>query len=187
MSHLVGVDLDVVDLDALVEAVEGSCNLVKVDTQFYDWYGTFMADYHGDDAAYKLGIKPEDYGKCLFALVQADSPVGKAELAARAQGRHLTHEEAMAIRALSPCRTAPYAVGVVAHPQKPGMYALLYDFWSGGHGLKAKVGESCNNIRQAYGLAVSRRVALSTPGAKIVGERRLEDGRIHMKVRTPVS
>lgn len=32
------------------------------------WFGKWMRDYDAADAAYKLGIKPEEYGKCDHAI-----------------------------------------------------------------------------------------------------------------------
>jgi len=34
----------------------------------YKWYGTWVNDFHGQDAAYRHGIKTEDYGKCEHAI-----------------------------------------------------------------------------------------------------------------------
>jgi hypothetical protein len=186
VSHVVGVDLAVSDLDALVEGAEARCNLVRVNTRNWDWFGSWLDDYKGRDAAYKLGIKPEDYGKCDFALVQADSPLGRAELAARREGRRLTHEEAVEVRRQNGTRTNPYSIGVVPDPKKPGRYLLLYDFWQGGYGLKAKVGENCDNLRQAYGIHSASRVAARHAGHQVVSESKLADGRVHMKIRVPV-
>lgn len=34
----------------------------------YAWFGKWVGDYSKEDAAYKLGIDPEDYGKCEHAI-----------------------------------------------------------------------------------------------------------------------
>lgn len=34
----------------------------------YRWFGTWVKDYHADDAAYKNGIDPKDFGKCEHAI-----------------------------------------------------------------------------------------------------------------------
>lgn len=68
MSHVATIEVEVKSLKALkmacinlgLEFVEGQ--------RTYKWYGKWVQDYHGDDAAYKHGIKPEDYGKCDHAI-----------------------------------------------------------------------------------------------------------------------
>jgi len=42
-----------------------------------------------------------------------------------------------------------YEVGVVRSKTDEG-YALLYDFWAGGHGLEAVIGSGASNIVQGY-------------------------------------
>lgn len=34
----------------------------------FQWFGKWMDDYSAEDAAYKLGIDPKDYGKCDHAI-----------------------------------------------------------------------------------------------------------------------
>jgi hypothetical protein len=56
------------DLESLKKAV-ADCGLeFRQGQTTYRWYGKWMNDYGGADAAYKLGIKPEDYGKCEHAI-----------------------------------------------------------------------------------------------------------------------
>lgn len=47
-----------------------------------------------------------------------------------------------------------YEVGVVQSKTNPGEYQLIYDFWSGGHGLEAVVGKDCDNLLQRYQVEV---------------------------------
>lgn len=68
MSHVAVVDLEIKDLPGLKAAAE-ALGLEFVEGQgTYRWYGKWVNDYHGGDAAYKNGISPEDYGKCDHAL-----------------------------------------------------------------------------------------------------------------------
>jgi hypothetical protein len=119
MSHVVGIAIEVKDTAALEAAAEKSCALIAVRTTEFDWWGRWMADYHGDDAVYKMGIAPSAYGACEFALVQADSPLGLAELDARRKGRRLTHEEANQVRerhygpGWRTVTAKPYSIGIV--------------------------------------------------------------------------
>jgi len=69
MSHVVAVDFAVDSLDHLAVAAEAcGCELIR-NQKTWKWYGKWMNDYDSDDAAYKkIGIKPEDYGKCEHAI-----------------------------------------------------------------------------------------------------------------------
>ena len=52
-----------------------------------------------------------------------------------------------------------YEVGVVERRDgKPG-FQLLWDFWAGGRGLQAKVGQDCSKLRAEYGAQVAIRQA----------------------------
>lgn len=184
MSHVVAVNLEVRDLIALATAAE-YCDLLKVETTKWDWYGRFMDDYDGEDTAQRrLGVSPDTYGDCLFALVQRDSPLGLAEADARAGDRHLTHAEATAIRGSTHGYVTPYSIGVVADPRKEGSYALLYDFYQGGFGLKDKVLEQANKLRQSYGVAAARRAA-GLAGHRVASQRMLDGGYVELKMQVP--
>lgn len=68
MSHVSHIDLEVNDLNALEMAAK-SCGLELVRGQkTIRWFGRWIRDYHGDDAAYKHGISPEQYGQCSHAI-----------------------------------------------------------------------------------------------------------------------
>lgn len=69
MSHVVGAsDYPITDLEALATAAQ-ECGLeMRHGQTTYKWYGRFMNDYHGQDAAYKNGVNPDTYGQCLHAL-----------------------------------------------------------------------------------------------------------------------
>ena len=68
MSHVANVEIVVNDLEALKLAA-ADCGLIfKENQKTFRWYGRFINDYSKSDAAYKHGIKPEDYGKCLHAI-----------------------------------------------------------------------------------------------------------------------
>ena len=68
MSHVSKIDLEIKDLDTL-EAAAKSCDMELVRGQTtMKWFGRFVNDYHGDDAAYKHGISPGQYGKCHHVL-----------------------------------------------------------------------------------------------------------------------
>lgn len=68
MSHVVVIKTKLNDL----AAIKAAC--VRLGWKFhegktsYEWFGEWVNDYHGEDAAYQNGIKPEDYGKCDHAI-----------------------------------------------------------------------------------------------------------------------
>lgn len=68
MSHVAKVDIVINDLDALMLAAS-ECGLEFNEGQkTYRWYGRWLNDYNGENAAFRHGIQPEDYGKCEHAL-----------------------------------------------------------------------------------------------------------------------
>ena len=75
MSHVVGAaDFPILDLECLAAAGK-VCGLDFLSGQTtYKWFGKWQKDYHGADAAYKNGISPENYGKCLHALRVKNAP-----------------------------------------------------------------------------------------------------------------
>lgn len=68
MSHVVTVDLEIKDVAALRLACKRLNWELHEGQKTYKWYGRWMNDYNAEDAAYKSGIKPEDYGKCEHAI-----------------------------------------------------------------------------------------------------------------------
>jgi hypothetical protein len=68
MSHVAAIDMVVKDLSALkaacphlgLEFRENQCN--------HKWYGRWVDDYHGGDAAFKFGVDPANYGQCHHAI-----------------------------------------------------------------------------------------------------------------------
>jgi hypothetical protein len=62
MSHTVSLDLQVKSLDSLTAA----CRILGLtfdrNRSSWRWYGRFLSDYNGNDAAFKHGVKPEEYG-----------------------------------------------------------------------------------------------------------------------------
>lgn len=70
MSHVVASETEIPDSE--LSSLKAACKelgLVFVENQTtYKWYGRWVNDYNAEDAAYKNGIKPEDYGKCVHAI-----------------------------------------------------------------------------------------------------------------------
>lgn len=99
MSHVATVKLKVKSLPALRAACKALRLEFREGQQTYKWYGRWMNDYHGDDAAYQQGLKPEDYGKCLHAL------------------RMIDHADGYEVGV------------VADPSGEPGSYVLVWDFW----------------------------------------------------------
>jgi len=68
MSHVALVEIIVKDLDILRKAAEKIGLVFKEGQKTWKWYGKWVGDYHGADAAYKNGIDPSQYGKCEHAI-----------------------------------------------------------------------------------------------------------------------
>ena len=70
-----------------------------------------------------------------------------------------------------------YEIGVV---RKANRWILRWDYWSSG-GLQAVLGSNGGIIKQAYGIEHSRRV-LVKQGYRVIGEQRLADGSVRLRV-----
>lgn len=63
MSHVVRMQVKIYDLTALRQAA-AECGLEFLEGQrTYRWFGEFVGDYSGSDAANRHGMRPEDYGR----------------------------------------------------------------------------------------------------------------------------
>lgn len=120
MSHVVGVDYVVDDLDALEKACRDVGCELRYGQRSYNWYGKWVNDYDADDAAYnKIGIKPEDYGKCEHAI----SVTGNKEA---------------------------YEVGLVKNPNGPGWKLIYDFYGEHGRDLCDKIGQHAGALRAHY-------------------------------------
>jgi len=62
MSHVVSIKTEVFDLECFAKACKDLGLNYDPAGKNVRWYGKWMDDYSREDAAYKLGIKPEQYG-----------------------------------------------------------------------------------------------------------------------------
>jgi hypothetical protein len=67
--HVVTLEVRLTDLEALRRACARLGWALKQGQNTYRWYGRWMEDYDGQDAAFRHGVRPEDYGKCDHAIV----------------------------------------------------------------------------------------------------------------------
>lgn len=69
MSHVVSSPCKILDLDCLREVVSSNDKLKwKENQKTYRWYRRWVDDFHGENAAYRHGIDPKDYGKCSHCI-----------------------------------------------------------------------------------------------------------------------
>lgn len=74
MSHVATVELEVRDLGALRAACASVGLEFREGQRTFRWFGKFLNDYKGTDAAFRSGIDPKDYGKCEHAIGVAGQP-----------------------------------------------------------------------------------------------------------------
>lgn len=68
MSHVSCIDVEIKDLDSL-KRIAQELGLEFIEGQkTYKWYGRWVKDYDAQDAAYRHGIDPDNYGKCNHVL-----------------------------------------------------------------------------------------------------------------------
>ncbi len=63
MSHVAAVELEIKDFACLKKACETLGLVFHEGKKNYKWYGIWVRDYHGKDAAYLQGFDPKTYGK----------------------------------------------------------------------------------------------------------------------------
>jgi hypothetical protein len=118
MSHVsVGaavVNDSELELEALAQACEEAGLVFCKGVKEYKWYGRWVRDYHAEDAAYRHGVRPEDYGKCehMIRLPQT------------------LHEEE--VYAQNP-DARPYEIGLVRTAD--GKFQMVIDHWHSGKGV----------------------------------------------------
>jgi hypothetical protein len=76
LSHVATIDVHVTSLEALKRACNHLGLQLRLGQKTYTWFGRWINDYGQNDAAYKHGIKPEDYGKCEHAITNPRDPSG---------------------------------------------------------------------------------------------------------------
>lgn len=68
MSHVATVQIEIKDLASLQKACEELGLVFHENKTSFKWYGRWVNDYSAQDAAYRNGIDPKDYGKCKHAI-----------------------------------------------------------------------------------------------------------------------
>lgn len=69
MSHVATVaDVTIKSIPAIQKACKELGLEFREGQKKFKWFGRWVNDYSAQDAAYKNGIKPEDYGNCEHAI-----------------------------------------------------------------------------------------------------------------------
>ena len=134
MSHVITSKAAILNLDALAVACERRGLELVPNQETFRWYGHSIGDYPLPD-----GFTEEDMGHCVHAI--------------RIPGEPEQHGH------------KPYEIGLVEAREPDGhggfqtvegKFTLMYDFWSGGYGMKDKAGgEQCQGLVQEYVCAVA--------------------------------
>lgn len=107
------------DKAAIIRAAELlGCQVVDRNT--YNWYQRHVGDY-----PVPPGMKASELGKNALFVIQIAEPK-RSELAKK-------------------FGAAPYDVGVIADPNNPGCFTLIYDFWNSGYGVDEVLGAPVRN------------------------------------------
>jgi len=67
MSHMVSGEIEIKDIDSMQEACESLGLIFRRGATTFEWFGIWVNDYHGKDAAYRK-IDPKTFGKCEHAI-----------------------------------------------------------------------------------------------------------------------
>lgn len=150
MSHVTNLKLRVKDLEAL-ETGGRECDLeFRENQRTHRWYGHFV----GDTTPPK-GMKPEDYGKCLHALV------------------------------LKNAGPSDYEIGVVKALDGGEGYDLVCDTWRQARLLEAVGGPNLNKLRREYAAAAALKKANATLQRKgfVAHRENLAGGAIRLRLQ----
>lgn len=119
MSHVASVKAYVTDLDALDAAcAENGLELVR-GQKSYRWFGRWVNDYSGGQAAVSNGHDPKTFGQCEHAI--------------RVKGG----------------AGYEYEIGLVRRLDGAPGWEMLYDNWCGGNGLEAKAGAGLTALKRS--------------------------------------
>ena len=160
MSHLVSIDLEIMDLDALEQSCPELGLIFRRDQKKYKWYGASMGDY-----PLPAGMTKDQLGKCEHAI----SVVGAGKDC---------YEIGIYRRPAGTFKTVTHADGTTKQVDISGTYGLVFDFWNGGYGLEAKCGANAGKLAQAYAREVAIKQAKRQGFA--VQQKRTQDGKIQL-------
>lgn len=153
------------DYEALKMALEmlGDKLEIVLGQKEYKWVGQWYNDYHAEDAAYKHGIDPKDYGKCEHVI----------------RFKRTLEEEAAFTAAP---QTRPNEIGLVRLPN--GTLAPVFDFYgSRGAELRELVGgASCPELVKLVNQCKVVLQVAKNKGHTVKSIERLDNGKIKMKI-----
>lgn len=68
MSHVISIQTRYRSLDLLEKACRALGWELRRGQLTFNWYGSGVGDYHAENAAYRQGVDPSQYGKCSHAI-----------------------------------------------------------------------------------------------------------------------
>lgn len=86
MSHVASVKAYVTDLDALAKCCEDLGLELVLGATEYKWYGRWVNDFRGAQAAVDNGHDPKNFGKCLHKIRRKDGQGYEIGLVSRLDG-----------------------------------------------------------------------------------------------------
>lgn len=154
VSHVATIEIEITNLSDLKAACAEMGLVFEEGQDRYEWFGKHVGDF-----ALPEGFAESDLGRCEHAIRLSDSD----RIAAITAQRQAISDKFAAVGRTPTADDfvnwvkSPYEIGVVRRRDgKPG-WALLWDFWQGGYGLQAKVGENGGLLKKAIATAASIR------------------------------
>ena len=156
MSHVSTVSqIAWTSLTALGRAAERIGLELMIGQTTHRWFGRWVNDYGAGDAAYRNGIKPEDYGKCEHAIrLKGDT------------GQH-------------------YEVGLVPCVDGREGWQPVFDSWAQAKMLEILGGAEMTRLQDAYAIEAARETyGQCVPGETpwTIEEESLPDGRTRVRI-----
>lgn len=68
MSHVSRVEISIRNLEVLKRACGRVGFTFHENATTFKWFGRWVNDYHANDAAYRHGVSPENYGHCVHMI-----------------------------------------------------------------------------------------------------------------------
>lgn len=123
MSHVAIGKLKIYDLASLIAACKQLGLEFCEGQSTWRWYGKWVKDYSKDDAAFKHGVKPEDYGKNAAHAIKV------------------------------PGATYDIGVYKMTDAEGKTYYAPVHDNYREGHGIEKVCGKGLSKLQDECGVA----------------------------------
>lgn len=161
MSHVSIGEARIQQTDLDLQAIKLACEHLGLvfceGVTTYKWYGTWVGDYHGDDAAYRK-IDPKKFGQC----------------------KHMIHLPWSAQEEADPTRR-PYEIGLVE--MEDGTLAPVFDHYGSGRRLMSLLGgKTCGKLMQLIDQYKVTLKAAQQKGHYVKSVERLAGGKVQIRI-----